>query len=225
MAISTKKDTDGDNEILTDFYFPTSKKALIIFTRNPELGKCKTRLAKIIGDANALNIYKILLMHTVKITKKLKADKFVFYSDTICKEDIWNCEVFRKKVQHGEDLGQRMANAFQEIFKLGYKEIIIIGSDILDLYEEDLQEAFKALETFEYVLGPSEDGGYYLLGMNHFNENLFKNKTWGTDTVLRDTLIDLKNEHLQLLEERNDIDVYDDIKDEPVFQQFLNKTN
>jgi len=225
MAISTKKDTDGDNQILTDFYFPTSKKALIIFTRNPELGKCKTRLATTIGDANALNIYKFLLMHTVEITTQLKADKFVFYSDTIWKEDIWNRQVFRKKVQQGEDLGQRMANAFQELFKMGYKEIVIIGSDMHDLYQEDIEEAFQALETFDYVLGPSEDGGYYLLGMNHFNEKLFKNKSWGTDTVLRDTLIDLKNEHLQLLEERNDIDVYDDIKDEPVFQQFLNKTN
>ncbi|PKP26925.1 MAG: glycosyltransferase [Bacteroidetes bacterium HGW-Bacteroidetes-2] len=225
MAISTKKDTNGDNEILTDFYYPTSKKALIIFTRNPELGKCKTRLAKTIGDANALNIYKFLLMHTVEITTKLKADTFVYYSDTIWKEDIWNPEIFRKKLQQGKDLGERMENAFIDLFKMGYKQIIIIGSDMQDLYQEDIDEAFQALDTFDYVLGPSEDGGYYLLGMNQFKPELFKNKAWGTDTVLRDTLIDLKNEQMQLLEERNDIDVYEDIKDNPVFQQFLNKTN
>ena len=66
MGILSKKETAGDNEMANDFHFPTSKKALIIFTRNPVLGTCKTRLAKTIGDENALEVYKLLLNHTAE---------------------------------------------------------------------------------------------------------------------------------------------------------------
>ncbi len=198
---------------------------LLIFTRNPELGKCKTRLAKTIGDEAALEIYKFLLQHTVSITQNLPFDLEVHYSDKVHHNDLWDEDIYIKKQQTEGDLGEKMQHAFLSAFKNGYRNVIIIGSDLYDITQEDLEEAFKALERFEYVLGPSEDGGYYLLGMNLFKPELFKNKAWGTNTVLRDTLIDLKDEHIQLLEERNDIDVYDDLKDEPVFQQFLKTTN
>jgi len=199
----------------------TKKNLLLIFTRNPELGKVKTRLAKDVGDQPALEIYKFLLKHTVSVTKDLEFTREVHYSEEIQHDDIWDEDIFIKKQQIEGDLGEKMEEAFLSGFKNGYKNIIIIGSDLYDLSQEDIDEAFKALETFEYVLGPAEDGGYYLLGMNTFNREIFKNKAWGTDTVLRDTLIDLKNVQLQLLEERNDIDVYEDIKDHQDFQQFL----
>jgi hypothetical protein len=185
------------------------------------LGKVKTRLAKDVGDQPALEIYKFLLKHTVSVTKDLEFTREVHYSEEIQHDDIWDEDIFIKKQQIEGDLGEKMEEAFLSGFKNGYKNIIIIGSDLYDLSQEDIDEAFKALETFEYVLGPAEDGGYYLLGMNTFNREIFKNKAWGTDTVLRDTLIDLKNVQLQLLEERNDIDVYEDIKDHQDFQQFL----
>lgn len=197
---------------------------LIIFTRNPELGKCKTRLAKTIGEEAALEIYKFLLQHTVSVTKNLACDVEVHYSEKVQYNDIWDEDIYIKKQQIEGDLGEKMQHAFLSAIKNGYRNIIIIGSDLYDITQEDIEEAFKALETFEFVLGPSEDGGYYLLGMNQFKAELFKNKAWGTDSVLRDTLLDLKDDHLQLLEERNDIDVYDDLKDIPIFQQFLNKT-
>src|SRR5690554_950545 len=116
MGILSSKHTDGDNEMATDFHFPTSKKALIIFTRNPELGKCKTRLAKTIGDENALEVYKFLLSHTASIAEQVKADRYVFYSENIIKDDLWDIGTFRKKLQNGDDLGQRMKNAFVELF-------------------------------------------------------------------------------------------------------------
>ena len=106
MALLTSNNTSGDNEMAYDFHFPTSKKALIIFTRNPELGKVKTRLAKSIGDESALNIYKFLLKHTVKITEDLNVDKYIFYSETIHRDDIWDVNIFRKKLQSGNDLGK-----------------------------------------------------------------------------------------------------------------------
>ena len=84
-----------------------------------------------------------------------------------------------------------------------------------------MEEAFKALEQNEYVIGPAQDGGYYLLGMNKFNIAVFKNKDWGTETVYQNTMEDLKNNRVSLLERRNDIDLYEDIKYIKVFQPFL----
>jgi len=194
---------------------------LIIFTRNPELGKVKTRLAKDVGDQSALDIYEFLLKHTVSVTRDLEIAKEVHYSEEIQHNDIWDEDIYFKKKQIEGGLGEKMERAFLSGFKNGYKNIIIIGSDLYDLNREDLEDAFKALETFEYVLGPAEDGGYYLLGMNILNQKIFKNKAWGTDTVLRDTLIDLKDQQIQFLDERNDIDVYEDIKEHKEFQQFF----
>jgi rSAM/selenodomain-associated transferase 1 len=225
MAVLTNNDNDGGAEFATDFHFPTSRKALLIFTRNPELGKCKTRLAAAVGDDSALEIYKLLLQHTVDITKDLKADKFVFYSETIWKNDLWNLEIFRKKHQTGAELGARMENAFSDIFAMGYEKAVIIGSDMYDMDQADLEEAFSALETHDVVIGPAKDGGYYLLGMKKLNGFVFRNKEWGSKTVLKDTLEDLEKENVALLKERNDIDTYEDIKDDPVFRQFITKNN
>ncbi|MDO6473113.1 TIGR04282 family arsenosugar biosynthesis glycosyltransferase [Maribacter sp. 1_MG-2023] len=209
------------DEKVIDFTLANSNNLLLIFTRNPELGKGKRRLAATVGDQAAFDIYKFLLDHTVAITKNLYAEKEVYYSEEIWENDIWDNQKFGKKLQVGKDLGIRMANAFQEGFKNEYQKIIIIGSDMLDLSQEDLEEAFKALEKNDFVVGPAEDGGYYLLGMKKFLPALFKNKTWGTETVLKDTLADLKNETTTLLETRNDVDYYEDIKDNDAFAPFL----
>ena len=212
MGLFSTKDTDGDNEIVFNFHFPTSKNALIIFTRNPELGKCKTRLAKTIGDEAALEIYKHLLKHTASVSETVNADKFVFYSENIKKDDIWNASHFKKKLQNGSNLGERMENAFTELLNLGYQKVVIIGSDLLDLDSALIDDAFNQLNHFEHVIGPAKDGGYYLLGIKTLNPNLFKNKHWGTASVLKDTLNNLKHSTVHLLKELNDIDTFEDIK-------------
>ncbi|MFS4494353.1 TIGR04282 family arsenosugar biosynthesis glycosyltransferase [Maribacter sp. 2308TA10-17] len=198
-----------------------SKNLLLIFTRNPELGKCKTRLAATVGNESALEIYKFLLNHTAKLTQDVNAAKQVWYSEEIWDNDIWDNSLFDKRLQNGNDLGVRMANAFQEGFASGFERIIVIGSDMYDLSKSDLENAFSMLKTKDFVLGPAEDGGYFLLGMNTFKPEVFQNKTWGTETVLQDTLNDLKKENLKLLAPKNDIDLYEDIKDIEVFQTYL----
>lgn len=194
---------------------------LLIFTRNPELGRCKTRLAATVGDQTALEIYKFLLAHTVTISVQLDVHKEVHYSEEIWEDDIWDNSIYSKKLQTGTDLGERMANAFKSGFKSGYKKIIVIGSDMYDLNQGDLEDAFGALEETDFVVGPAIDGGYYLLGMKTYNEALFNDKAWGTGNVLSDTLKNLEGERFELLKERNDIDYYNDIKDIKAFQQFL----
>jgi len=196
---------------------------LIIFTRNPELGKVKTRLAKTIGDDSALEIYKFLLQHTHEITSDLKATKQVHYSVEIRNNDLWDENIYDKKQQDGDDLGLRMMHAFQKGFEVGFKKIILIGSDMYDLSQQDIENAFLRLNTHNFVLGPADDGGYYLIGMKQINESVFLEKNWGTNTVLQDTLLDLKGESITLMPSRNDVDIYDDIKDVEVFEKFINK--
>ena len=198
-----------------------TQKALIIFTRNPELGKVKTRLATTIGDAAALEVYHKLLEHTVDITQTLKVDKFVFYSEQIQENDHWDTTIYYKELQKGTNLGERMHHAFELLFKKGYRQIIIVGSDIFELTTKNIQEAFTGLDTANFVVGPALDGGYYLLGMNTLNKSLFKHKKWGTSTVLKATLKNLANEKVALLATKNDIDTYDDLKISSEFNQFL----
>lgn len=197
--------------------------ALIIFTRNPELGKCKTRLAATIGDANALEVYKFLLDHTVAITEELPFDRYVFYSEQLHRDDRWNDTIFKKEVQVSGDLGQKMQAAFELLFNKGYSRVAVIGSDLFDLRSEDLIRGLEMLQDHEVVLGPAHDGGYYFLGLTELHPQLFKNKNWGTNTVYKDTLNDLGEKKLGKLPVRNDIDYFEDIKDKLEFKPFIPK--
>lgn len=198
-----------------------SKKLLLIFTRNPELGKAKTRLAKTVGDETALEIYKFLLEKTRDIALQVNSDKAVYYSVKIREQDMWQESKFQKYLQHGEDLGLRMKNAFQNGFDAGYEKVMIIGSDLYDLTPDDIEVAFQKLATNDVVIGPAVDGGYYLLAMNSLQKEVFENKAWGTSTVRAATLKDLENKKVHLLKPLNDVDVYEDIEHHPAFQQFL----
>ncbi len=188
--------------------------ALIIFVRNPVLGKVKTRIAKDLGDFAALEIYKRLLNHTYSITKYLAVDRYVFYADFINHNDLWKNPDYKKELQTGSDLGERMKNAFDLLLKKSYSRIAIIGSDCFDLTESIINEAMEALEKKQVVIGPSLDGGYYLLGMNTFIQQLFENKNWSTESVYYDTIRDLSNLKYpyHLLPRLSDVDNVEDCK-------------
>ncbi|MGG8497393.1 TIGR04282 family arsenosugar biosynthesis glycosyltransferase [Tenacibaculum sp. TC6] len=197
-----------------------SKNLVLIFTRNPELGKVKTRLAKTIGNEAALAVYTFLLNHTKQVTQNGTFDKAVYYSVKVHENDIWDKNTYQKFLQQGDNLGERMQHAFQQAFDNGYEKVVIIGSDLFDLQTSHIYEAFDQLAKNEVVIGPAEDGGYYLLGLKKVHPEIFKNKAWGTSTVRQDTLHDLQNVSLHLLETLNDIDVFEDIKNIEIFDQF-----
>lgn len=190
-----------------------SNQLLIIFIRRPELGKVKTRLAQETSNETALAVYNDLLTHTHHITKNLEVDKWVFYTDEIEFEDLWDEGEFMKMIQAQGDLGEKMQSAVFKGFGAGYLEVLVIGSDVEDLSTEIIEDAFEQVKN-QTVIGPAEDGGYYLLGLNEPRTDVFTNKEWGTDTVLRDTLKDLENEEVFLLDELNDIDYLEDIEEE-----------
>ncbi len=187
--------------------------ALIIFVRNPVLGKVKTRLAETLGAENAFKIYQKLLQYTHDITKDVAVDKYVFYADYINNDDLWENEIYYKEMQTGFDLGERMKNAFEFLFDKGYKEITIIGSDCYELTAGILEIAFDQLKDVDIVIGPSKDGGYYLLGMNIFIPQLFEKKYWSSRTVLSETIneINSHNYSLHQLQALNDVDEEKDV--------------
>ena len=198
-----------------------NKNLLLVFTRNPELGKVKTRLAKGVGEENALEIYKKLLEHTRDVVLQVPCTKRVGYSVNVRREDIWDNEHFEKFQQEGEDLGDRMYNAFAKAYADGYKNILIVGSDLYDLAPKHITEAFNALETNDAVLGPAQDGGYYLLGMRTLIKDVFYTKDWGTESVYEATINDLKNHKVFTLETLNDIDFAEDLSPYPAFAHYL----
>jgi len=177
--------------------FMDTQNILIIFVRNPVLGKVKTRLAASMGDEKALAVYKYLLQHTKNITENLPVTKFVFYAGEINNNDIWNG--YQKQLQYGNDLGERMTNAFRELFMQGFQNICIIGSDCLELDTEILNAAFTALVNTDIIIGPATDGGYYSLGMQKDCTVVFTKNNWGESSVYDTTIAIIKENNLQYL--------------------------
>ena len=199
-----------------------NKNLLVLFIRNPELGKVKSRLAASIGNQKALNVYIELLNHTHQISLNVQADKNLYYSESVVNSDIWDETIFSKNVQRGNDLGEKMLNAFKDGFAEGHEKVVIIGSDIFELQSSHITNAFDDLEKFDTVVGPAQDGGYYLLGTKQLIPELFKNKKWGTESVLKDTIADLDGLFsVSFLETLNDIDVISDINPDSYLGKYL----
>ena len=186
---------------------------LLIFIKNPQKGNVKTRLAQTVGDEKALEVYHKLLKRTREITSGLRCDRQVWYSSFIEHDDIWSSENFEKRLQKGKDLGERMSHAFERAFIDGYKKVVIIGSDCADINGQFIEQAFHKLENSDVVVGPAQDGGYYLLGMREFHPDLFAGIDWSTSSVFQQTVkrIKEKQRSIELLPILNDIDTEDDL--------------
>jgi rSAM/selenodomain-associated transferase 1 len=190
-----------------------SQNILLIFIKNPEKGKVKTRLAKKVGNEKALAVYQRLLDITQEVTQSLDCDRQVWYSNFIDEKDRWRKSEYEKRLQSGENLGVRMKEAFRQAFEDDYEKAVIIGSDCAELTDEIIKKAFRALDDTEVVIGPSKDGGYYLLGMSSFYPELFEDINWSTSTVFEKTIARVKslNLSLQLAPALNDIDTEQDL--------------
>ncbi len=191
------------------------KKLLIIFCKNPALGKVKTRIAATLGDERALAIYYKLINYTQQITETLPFDKIVYYSNHIDREDSWDNDLFKKGLQKGNDLGERMKNSFQDSYSAGYTSVCIIGTDCIEISSEVIGDAFKILTEKDAVLGPAKDGGYYLLGTNKLHNAVFNNKKWSADSVAKLTIQDFESLKLSysLLPTLSDVDEEKDVSD------------
>ncbi|SFD43370.1 hypothetical protein SAMN04489722_109141 [Algibacter lectus] len=187
-----------------------NKELVIVFVKNIKLGKVKTRLAATIGNQGAFDVYTQLVDVTEKAIKTIKADKRIYFSEAVV-ENTWKNNV--KAVQQGESLGDRMSHAFKQGFEDGYDRIVLIGSDLPDITESQINAGLQALKSNEVVFGPAEDGGYYLVGFSKFHDFVFQNKPWSQDNLLEETLNELKENRVSFstLETLNDIDTFEDL--------------
>lgn len=187
-----------------------NKELVIVFVKNIKLGKVKTRLAATIGNQGAFDVYTQLVDVTEKAIKNIKADKRIYFSEAVV-ENTWKNNV--KAVQQGGSLGDRMSHAFKQGFEDGYDRIVLIGSDLPDITESQINAGLQALKSNEVVFGPAEDGGYYLVGFSKFHDFVFQNKPWSQDNLLEETLNELKENRVSFstLETLNDIDTFEDL--------------
>ena len=176
------------------------------------MGQVKTRLAADVGEEKALKVYQELLKYTKAISCQVSAKRYLFYANQIEENDAWSREEFLKKVQSGRDLGARMSNAFAEVVE---EKKVIIGSDCPQLLSKDIESAFHHLDRFDLVIGPANDGGYYLLGMKAVQHSLFKEMEWSTEKVFQETLNRAKaaNLKVKVLRELVDLDTLQDLEE------------
>ena len=195
------------------------KGGLIIFVKNAVAGKVKTRLAATIGNEAALKVYHNLLHHTRTTALKASSTNYLFYDQAIEAQDDWSTAHFNKRVQATGDLGDRMNDAFLQVLKQEDKAVII-GSDCPEISESIINEAFDKLTLADVVIGPTHDGGYYLLGMKTLHRSLFDNMEWSTESVYSQTILRIKEKGLlyAVLPQLSDMDNIDDLNKFPSFR-------
>ncbi len=191
---------------------PDMRDAVLIFQKNARLGKVKTRLAAGIGDHAALKVYELLVSYTHRVLSQVDAQKVLFYSDYFEMDLSIYPKNYRFELQSGSGLGEKMSNAFQKLFNEGFDRLLIIGTDCAELTPELINEAFDKLEENEVVIGPAEDGGYYLLGMRRFIPGVFRGIPWSTDQVaaLTKDYLSLNGYSYSQLSTLSDVDVIED---------------
>ncbi len=205
----------------------TSDSLLIIFVKNLIPGHVKTRLANEIGIDGALDVYQYLVEATNEMAEDVYTDKAIFYSEYVEIEDIWDTETYMMQTQRGDDLGERMLNAFDWGFGKGYKKIVLIGTDCFDLKVTHIEEAFDELDRNDLVVGPAKDGGYYLIGLKKKMPAIFQNKKYSHDKVLNELLVEVAtaDASFHLLEQLLDIDTLQDLKDSSIEFEFVDPSD
>ena len=201
----------------------TDTQALAILCKTPEKGFVKTRLAASVGDQKALEIYLDLLNITDGETRPFNSSRHLFLASaledsiekmqsTLQQQDLFTDPKTKFIIQQGEDLGQRMSTAFEKLFK-NHQSVVLIGCDLPDLTSALIAKAFDALQNNDLVIGPSCDGGYYLIGLNKSTPELFEEISWSTEKVLKQTLERAERLLLkvQLLDQLRDIDTLEDL--------------
>lgn len=167
------------------------KRCLIVFAREPKKGRVKTRLKSALSETACLNLYKAFLRDTLNLAQKVKAQEYVIAYDSIDGAKPYLRSIapaFNFYRQEGKDLGQRIHNAFKYAHAIKADKSVIIGSDSPELPVNLIKAAFQKLDKYDLVLGPSEDGGYYLIGLKYPCEELFRDVRWGSGDVLNATL-------------------------------------
>jgi len=194
--------------------------ALLVFAKTPQPGKVKTRLLAAVPAEVAAALHEACIADTLRLVLKMRGcDVFLFaaggtsYFRRLVKKQKSGARV-RVLPQRGTDLGARMENAFRKYFSMGYRKVVVIGTDTPWMGTERLRRAFAELKANDVAIGPAEDGGYYLLGMRKMVPSIFRGIPWSTERVLKLTLKKIVALRLgkKLLRRDFDLDRPEDLK-------------
>ncbi len=190
---------------------------VLLFVKDPARG-VKSRLAADVGETAATEIYRNFVLDAISMLQASGCPFRICFYPPAAEADVagWLGSGYEYMPQKGNDLGERMENAFSRIFSEGFRHAVLVGSDIPDLASTVFISAFSELRKYDVVLGPAGDGGYYLIGLNRqsYLPDLFRGIRWSTNTVLRDTmdLLRAASRQVYLLPEWNDVDSLADLK-------------
>lgn len=189
-------------------------RALIIFTRIPEAGKTKTRLMPYLSGEECAKLHTCFLKDISAAARKVEADILVFYTGG--KPDVLK-KIFGRKTQYfeqvGETLGDRMHNAISSVLGTGYDQAVLIGTDVPTINAEIIEKAFSQIDDKQIVMGPTLDGGYYLIGMNTTVKEVFDLNQYGNSTVFEATVRVARNSGFKvaIVDKLSDIDEPGDV--------------
>jgi len=190
---------------------------LIIFVKYPDPGKVKTRIARELGAEKAADIYSLIAGSVIENVSGSDKYRTVFFFDPPEMENGIRQRLGRGDVtyepQSGNTIGERMSDAFERVFSGGAEKAVLIGTDVPEITGEMVTRAFRLLEFEDAVIGPAEDGGYYLLGLKKPESLLFDDIEWGSDSVYKRTVeriekLDLSYKSLDTL---RDVDTAEDV--------------
>lgn len=193
-------------------------RSILFFVKHPEKGQVKTRLSRTLGPKAASALYRCFVQDMLSLLRASGFPFVIYYTPKRKRDAVmrWLGKDCACIPQEGRGLGQRMALAFRRVFAQGCRQAVLIGSDLPDLPTEILIEAFDALCAKGAVIGPSRDGGYYLIGFRNdaFSPHVFNGIRWGTSSVLRrslDRMVEIPG-GVHLLPPWSDVDTVEDLK-------------
>jgi hypothetical protein len=196
-----------------------SGSALVVFLKHPRPGGVKTRLAAAIGAEAAAGLYRALAEQVLEATTPAAGDyeRLVFFDppESLPQMRHWLPGV-RLMAQSGDELGARMADAFARAFARGASRVAIVGTDAPGVSRATVREALSALDTADVVIGPADDGGYYLIALRAPRPELFAGIEWSTPGVRGQTLARAAAAGLSVRElaRLRDVDTLEDLRAE-----------
>ena len=191
-----------------------ASRSLVIFANAPEKGRVKSRIAADLGPDVALTAYRTLAEHAVAAASHVEwCRKTIAYAPNGTGDAMrdWFGDLFDYRAQGDGDLGRRMIAALERAFAEGADRVVLIGVDCPGVSEAVIGEAFTRLDQADVVLGPSFDGGYYLIGMRQVHKSLFTDIPFGTGDTLQKTLSAARRGGIRvsLLEWKRDVNTGD----------------
>lgn len=205
--------------------------AIIIFTRFPSINKVKTRLSKNLDSNLVLEIHKAMIKDTINVCKNDFADVILFITEyEKLNDNTREFFSFENKIYPQGDFsfGEKMKNAFKKTFEMGYKKVILIGTDIPTLRKEDISFALKSLDNFDVCIHKTFDKGYYLIGLKNIVDEVFDENIFKGENVFENTVEIFKKQNLSYstgrilmdIDEKSDLEFY--VKNEMQYSEYSN---